>query len=90
MDCDHGTPQSQPAQLTMQLADKKEIAIISSTKTRQDRAVDRTDTEDPPDHEVTVKEKKKGAPPTIPDMYRQYTRMFKEELTEKALPEHKP
>ena len=90
MDCDHGTPQSQPAQLTMQLADKKEIAIISLTKTRQDRAVDRTDTEDLPDHEVTVKEKKKSAPPAIPDMYRQYAQMFEEELTEKALPEHKP
>ena len=90
LDCDHGTPQSRPAQLTMQLADEKEIAIISSTKTRQDRAVDRTDTEDPPDHEVTVKEKKKSAPPAIPNMYRQYARMFEEELTEKALPEHKP
>jgi len=90
LDCDHGTPQSRPAQLTMQLADEKEIAIISSTKTRRDRAVDRTDTEDPPDHEVTVKEKKKSAPPAIPDMYRQYARMFEEELTEKALPEHKP
>ena len=44
LDCDHGTPQSRPAQLTMQLADKKEIAIISLTKTRQDRAVDCIDT----------------------------------------------
>ena len=82
MDCDHGTPQSQPAQLTMQLADKKEIAIISLTKTRQDRAVDRTDTEDLPDHEVTVKEKKKSAPLTIPNIYRQYAQIFKEELIE--------
>ena len=39
---------------------------------------------------MTVKEKKKGAPPAIPDMYRQYAQMFKEELTEKALLEHKP
>ena len=88
LDCDHGTPQSRPAQLTMQLADEKEIAIISSTKTRQDRAVDRTDTDDSSGHEVTVKEKR--APPAIPDIYRQYARMFEEELTEKALPEHKP
>jgi transposase InsO family protein len=88
LDCDHGTPQSRPAQLTMQLADEKEIATISSTKTRQDRAVDRTDTDDSSGHEVTVKEKR--APPTIPDIYRQYARMFEEELTEKALPEHKP
>jgi hypothetical protein len=62
LDCDHGTPQSRPAQLTMQLADKKEIAIISSTKTRQDRAVDRTDTNQPPDHKVTVKEKNSATP----------------------------
>ena len=34
LDYDYGTPQSRPAQLTMQLADKKEIVIISSTKTR--------------------------------------------------------
>ena len=90
LDCDYGTPQLRPTQLTMQLADEKEIAIISSTKTRQDRAVNRTDTKDPPDHEVTVKEKKKGAPPAIPNIYRQYAQMFKEELTEKALLEHKP
>ena len=88
LDCDYGTPQSRPAQLTMQLADKKEIAIISSTKTRQDRAVDRTDTDDSSGYEVTVKEKR--APPAIPDIYQQYARMFKEELMEKALPEHKP
>ena len=72
----------------MQLADEKEIAIISSTKTRQDRAVDRTDTDDSSGHEVTVKEKR--APPAIPNIYWQYARMFKEELTEKALLEHKP
>ena len=46
----------------MQLADKKEIAIISLTKTRQDRAVDRTDTNQPLDHEVTVKEKNSATP----------------------------
>ena len=90
LDCDYGTPQLQPTQLTMQLADKKEIAIISLTKTRQDRAVNRTDTKDPLDYEVTVKEKKKGTPPAIPNIYRQYAQMFKEELIEKALPEHKP
>ena len=74
----------------MQLADKKEIAIISLTKMRRDRAVNRTDTEDLLDYKVTVKEKKKSAPPAIPNMYRQYARIFKEELTEKALLEHKP
>ena len=50
----------------MQLADKKEIAIISLTKTRQDRAVNRTDTNQPPDREVTVKEKN-SATPNIPE-----------------------
>ena len=74
----------------MQLADKKEIAIISLTKTRWDRAVNRIDTKDPPDYKVTAKEKKKSAPPAISNMYRQYAQMFKEELIEKALPEHKP
>ena len=39
---------------------------------------------------MTVKEKKKSAPPAISNMYRQYAQMFKEELIEKALPEHKP
>ena len=54
----------------MQLADKKEIANISLTKTRLQRAVNRTDTKDPLDHEVTVKEKKKSATPAIPNIYR--------------------
>lgn len=86
--CRHGTLQSDPAQRTPQLADEKEINNISSTKTRQDRAVDRTITEVSTDHEVAVKEKR--ATPAIPDVYRQYARMFEEELTAKALPKHKP
>jgi transposase InsO family protein len=89
LDCDHGTPQSRPAQLTMQLADEKEIAIISSTKTRQVRAVDRTDTNQPPDHEVTVKEKN-SATPDIPDEYKSYEELFRDDKTATALPQHKP
>ena len=89
LDCDHGTPQSRPAQLTMQLADEKEIAIISSTKTRQDRAVDRTDTNQPPDHEVTVKEKN-SATPDIPEQYKSYEELFRDDKTATALPQHKP
>lgn len=89
LDCDHGTPQSRPAQLTMQLADEKEIAIISSTKTRQDRAVDRTDTNQPMDHEVTVKEKN-SATPDIPDEYKSYGELFRDDKTATALPQHKP
>ncbi len=89
LDCDHGTPQSRPAQLTMQLADEKEIAIISSTKTRQDRAVDRTDTNQPMDHEVTVKEKN-SATPDIPDEYQSYKELFRDDKTATALPQHKP
>lgn len=86
--CSRGTLQLDPAQLTKQLADEKEINNISSTKTRQDRAVDRTDTTSPPGQQVTVKEK--SATPAIPDVYKQYARMFEEELTAKALPKHKP
>jgi transposase InsO family protein len=89
LDCDHGTPQSRPAQLTMQLADEKEIAIISSTKTRQVRAVDRTDTNQPPDHEVTVKEKN-SATPDIPEQYKSYEELFRDDKTATALPQHKP
>jgi hypothetical protein len=74
----------------MQLVDKKEIVIISLTKTRHYRAVNCIDTKDPLDYKVTVKEKKKSVPPTIPNIYRQYAQIFKEELTEKALLEHKP
>ena len=89
LDCDHSTLQSRPAQLTMQLADEKEIAIISSTKTRQVRAVDRTDTNQPPDHEVTVKEKN-SATPDIPDEYKSYEELFRDDKTATALPQHKP
>ena len=73
----------------MQLADKKEIAIISSTKTRQVRAVDRTDTNQPPDHKVTVKEKN-SATPDIPDEYKSYEELFRDNKTATALPQHKP
>jgi transposase InsO family protein len=89
LDCDHGTPQSRPAQLTMQLADEKEIATISSTKTRQARAVDRTDTNQPPDHEVTVKEQH-SATPDIPEQYKSYEELFRDDKTATALPQHKP
>jgi hypothetical protein len=73
----------------MQLADKKEIAIISSTKTRQDRAVNRIDTNQPTDHEVTVKEQK-SATPDILDEYKSYKELFCNNKTATALPQHKP
>ena len=73
----------------MQLADKKEIAIISLTKTRQDRAVDRTDTDDLLGYEVTVKEKN-SATPDIPEQYKSYEGLFCDDKTATALPQHKP
>lgn len=88
--CGCSTTTIPPTQRTPQLVDEKEISNISSThKTRQDRAVDRADAGRPPGHKATVKEKT-SAPPAIPDIYRQYARMFEEELTAKALPKHKP
>ena len=90
LDYNYSTLQLQPAQLIIQLADKKEIAIISLTKTRQDRAVNCTDTNQPLDYKVIVKEKKKSVTSTIPNMYRQYIQIFKEELIEKVLLEYKP
>ena len=87
--CRCSTTTSKPAQLTMQLVDEKEINNIFSNKTRQDRAVDSADAERPTGPEARVKEKER-APPAIPDVYRQYARMFEEELTAKALPKHKP
>ncbi|KAJ8110904.1 hypothetical protein OPT61_g6373 [Boeremia exigua] len=76
----------------MRPVDKKEINNISSNhKTRQDRVVDCADAELPTGHKAAVKEKtKNGATPAILDVYRQYARMFEEELTAKALPKHKP
>ena len=87
--CGQGTPQPDPAQFTMQLADEKTINSIASSETRLQRAVDRASpTAKVADKEPTVKEK--SATPAIPDVYRQYARMFEEELTAKALPKHKP
>lgn len=84
--CSKGTLQLDPAQRTKRLADEKEINNISSTKTRQDRAVDRADTNSPPDHKATVKEQ--SAPPDIPDEYREFEDLFRDEKTAKALPQH--
>jgi hypothetical protein len=83
--CRCGTTTRHPTQPTLELVDEKEINNISSThETRQDRAVDRADQKSP---SATIKETK-SAPPAIPDVYRQYAWMFKEELTAKALPKH--
>ena len=88
--CNCGTTTSKPAQLTMQLADEREISnIFSNDKTRQDRAVDRADAERPTGHKATVKETD-SAPPDIPDEYKSYRELFRHEKTAKALPQHKP
>jgi hypothetical protein len=73
----------------MQLADKKEIANISSTQTRQDRAVNRTDTNQPLDYEVTVKEQD-SATPNILNKYKNYEELFRNNKTATALLQHKP
>jgi hypothetical protein len=59
----------------MQLVDKKEIAIISLTKTRQVRAVDCIDTNQPLDYEVIVKEKN-SVTPNILEQYKSYKELF--------------
>jgi hypothetical protein len=83
--CRCGTTARQPTRSTPESVDEKEINNISSThETRQVRAVDRADQKRP---SATITETK-SAPPDIPDAYRQYTWMFKEELSAKALPKH--
>jgi hypothetical protein len=85
--CRCGTTARQPTRPTPESVDEKEINNISSTTTtRQDRAVGRVDQKRP---STTVTETK-SAPPDIPDVYRQYAWMFKEELSAKALPKHQP
>ena len=81
-----GTPRQRPAQLTTQLVDEKEINNISSNKTRQVRAVDRADTNQPQDHKATVKED--STTPDIPDEYREFIDLFRDKKTAKALPQH--
>jgi transposase InsO family protein len=86
--CRCGTTTSKPTQPAPELVDEREINNISSThKTRQDRAVDRADAERPTGHKATVKEKE-GAPPDIPDEYREFEDLFRDEKTVKALPQH--
>jgi len=87
--CGCGTTTSKPTQRTLQLVDEKEINNISSHKTRQDRAVDSTDAECPTGHEVRVKETE-SAPPDIPDEYKGYIELFRDDKTATALPKHKP
>lgn len=87
--CDCGTTASKPTQRTLQLVDEKEINNISSHETRQDRAVDSTDADCPTGHQVRVKEDQ-SAPPDIPDEYKSYIELFRDDKTASALPKHKP
>ena len=87
--CSKGTLQLDPAQRAKQLADKREINNILLTKTRQTRAVD-GDSRNPGVDKIKSAVKEKKATPAIPNVYKQYAQMFKEELTAKALPKHKP